>query len=313
MTRRMWLLMVLLAALWGSSYLFIKVALQEGVAPVSIVFARIALGALVLVPIAGRVGALAPLRSALRPVLVIAVVQIVFPFLLIAYGERFIASSQAGILFAATPMWAVLLAQRHDHDERPATIAVLGVVTGLVGVVVLLGIDVGGGRQAIVGGLMVLVASAAYAIGSLYLKRQLKDARAVGVAAAALLTGALLLVPAQLFALPAHPLSLQAVGSLLLLGVGGTGIAFAINYTLIAQIGPGRASLVAYIAPGCAVIFGVALLGEPLGAGMILGLGLILGGSWIAARDGATAHSGCLPRPSTRPFTRVPQLAGTRA
>ena len=240
MTRRMWLLMVLLAALWGSSYLFIKVALQEGVAPVSIVFARLALGALVLVPIAGRVGALAPLRSVLRPVLVIAVVQIVIPFLLIAYGERFIASSQAGILFAATPIWAMLLAQRYDHGERPATTAVLGVVTGLVGVVVLLGIDFGGGRQAIVGALMVLLASAAYAIGSLYLKRQLKDARAVGVAAAALLTGALLLVPAQLFALPARPLSLQAVGSLLVLGVGGTGIAFAINYTLIAQIGQPR-------------------------------------------------------------------------
>lgn len=284
MTRRMWLLMLLLGALWGSSYLFIKVALQEGVAPVAIVFARIVLGALVLVPIAGRV-ALARLRSVLRPIVVIALLQIVLPFLLIAYGEQFIASSQTGILFAATPIWAVLLAQRHGRGEPSGTIAVHGVFMGLVGVVLTLGIDLGGGLEAIAGGLMVLLASMTYAVGSLYLKRHLRDARAVGVAAGALLTGALLLIPAGLVALASHPLSMRAVGSLLVLGVGGTGIAFAINYTLIAQIGADRASLVAYIAPGCAVVYGVALLGERLGSGVILGLGLILGGSWIAGRE----------------------------
>ena len=306
MTRRMWLLMALLAALWGSSYLFVKVALQEGVEPVCIVFARLALGALVLVPIAWRRGALAPLRGALGPIALVATVQIVLPFLLIAYGERFIASSQTGILFAATPIWAVLLAHRHNGGEHPGAGAVLGVLTGLVGVAFLLGVDLGGGREAIAGGALVLLATIAYAIGSLYFKRRLEGARAIGAAAGALLTGALLLVPVVGFALPAHLPSLWAVGSLLALGAGGTGLAFAINYTLIAEIGPDRASLVAYIAPGCAVIYGVALLGEPLGVGVIVGLVLILGGSWIAARE---------PRPKrTPPVTpRVPHLAREEA
>jgi drug/metabolite transporter (DMT)-like permease len=106
---------------------------------------------------------------------------------------------------------------------------------------------------------------------------------AVGLAASTMVAGALVLAPAVLFTLPSHAPSLASAGSLLALGAGGTGIAFAIYYTLIADIGPGRASLVAYIAPGFAVLYGVSLLSEPLTAGALLGLVLILVGSWIAA------------------------------
>jgi drug/metabolite transporter (DMT)-like permease len=283
MARRSWLLMALVAALWGASYLFIKVALQHGIAPAFIVFVRIALGALVLVPIALRAGVLSLRRELLRPIVFVAVVQVVSPFLLIAYGERYVASSLTGILFAAAPLCTVLLALRYDHEEYPRGIARVGVVMGIVGVVLLFGVDLTGDWKAVAGGLMVLLASLGYAVGSLYLKHQLQGARAVGIAASTLVAGAVLLVPAAVFSLPAHAPSLEAVGALLVLGVGGTGIAFAINYTLIAEIGPGRASLVAYIAPACAVFYGVVLLAEPLTVGAILGLGFILGGSWLAA------------------------------
>ena len=103
MHRRAWLLMALLAALWGASYLFIKVALEDGVHPLFIVFARIALGALVLVPLALRAGALRPLRGLEGPIVLMALVQVVVPFLLITYGERHIASSLTGILVSAAP------------------------------------------------------------------------------------------------------------------------------------------------------------------------------------------------------------------
>src|SRR5436190_16333765 len=105
MTRRSWLLMGLLAALWGASYLFIKVGLDDGLHPVFIVFARIALGAAALVPIAVRQGALGAMRGRWGAVAFMAIVQVVVPFLLITYGERYVASSLAGILVASAPIF----------------------------------------------------------------------------------------------------------------------------------------------------------------------------------------------------------------
>ncbi|MBA3326878.1 MAG: DMT family transporter [Solirubrobacterales bacterium] len=283
MTRRAWLLMVLLAALWGASYMFIKVGLDDGLDPVFVVFSRIVLGALVLVPIALRAGAFAPLRGRWGAIAVIAVVQVVVPFLLITFGQERIASSLAGILVSAAPIFTALIAIRVDQEERARGIAGAGIVVGIVGVVLLFGVDLSGDASALAGGLMVLLAALGYAVGVLYLKHRLSGVPPVGIAAATMVLGTLVLLPAVPFALPDAAPSLEATGSLLALGAGGTGIAFLIFYTLIAAIGPGRASIVAYIAPGFAVGYGVALLGEPLTAGGVLGLGLILGGSWLAA------------------------------
>jgi drug/metabolite transporter (DMT)-like permease len=295
MNRRAWLLMALLAGLWGASYLFIKVALDDGMPPVFIVFARIALGAAVLVPIAARAGVLRAMRGLAGPILVMAGVQVVLPFLLITYGERHIASSLTGILVSAAPIFTALIASRYDDDERPHGIATAGVVMGIVGVALLFGVDLSGDAAALAGGLMVLLASAGYAVGALYLKHRLQAVPPVGIAASTMVAGTLLLLPAVLFALPAQAPSLKAAGSLLALGAGGTGIAFAIFYTLISEIGPGRASLVAYIAPGFAVFYGVSLLGEPLTAGALAGLVLILAGSWIAAEGRLPGRSRATP------------------
>jgi drug/metabolite transporter (DMT)-like permease len=283
MNRRAWLLMALLAGLWGASYLFIKVALEDGMPPLFIVFARIALGAIVLVPIARRAGALRAVRGMTGPIVFMAVVQVVVPFLLITYGERHIASALAGILVSAAPIFTALLAVRYDDEERPHGVAIAGVVMGIIGVTLLFGVDLSGDAAALAGGLMVLLATVGYAIGSLHLKHRLQGVPAVGIAASTMVAGALVLAPFVLFALPPHAPSLKAAGALLALGAGGTGIAFAIYYTLIVDIGPGRASLVAYIAPGFAVLYGVWLLSEPLTVGALLGLVLILVGSWIAA------------------------------
>lgn len=275
--------MALLAGLWGASYLFIKVALEDGMPALFIVFARIALGALVLLPIAARAGVLAQMRGLSKPILFMAIVQVVVPFTLITYGESHIASSLTGILVSAAPIFTALIAARYDEEERPHGIATAGVVMGIVGVALLFGVDLSGDATALAGGLMVLLASIGYAIGSLYLKHRLQGVPAVGIAASTMVAGTIVLLPVVLFALPDHAPSLEAFGSLLALGAGGTGIAFAIYFTLIAEIGPGRASLVAYIAPGFAVLYGVTLLSEPLTMGAVLGLLLILAGSWIAA------------------------------
>jgi drug/metabolite transporter (DMT)-like permease len=129
----------------------------------------------------------------------------------------------------------------------------------------------------------VLLASAGYAIGSLYLKHRLQGVPPIGLAASTLLAGTLVLILPALLLPPPHAPSLGTVAALFALGAGGTGLGFAIFFTLIVEVGPGRASLVAYIAPGFAVLYGVWLLGEPLTAAAIVGLVLILAGSWVAA------------------------------
>jgi len=116
MNRRAWLLMALLAGLWGASYLFIKVALEDDVAPIFVVFARIALGAAVLVPLAWRSGALQGTRGWTGPIVFMALIQVVIPFLLITYGEQHIASSLTAILVSAAPIFTALIAVRYDDD-----------------------------------------------------------------------------------------------------------------------------------------------------------------------------------------------------
>ena len=301
MTRRSWLLMGLLAALWGASYLFIKVALDDGLDPIFIVFARIALGAAVLVPIAIRQGAMGAIRGRWGAIAFMAIVQVVVPFLLITYGEQHIASSLAGILVASAPIFTALIAARFDAEERPRGVAAAGVVLGIFGVVLLFGVDLSGDAAALAGGLMVLLASLGYAVGALFLKHRLRGVPAVGIAASTLIVGTLVLLPAAAFTLPSAMPSAKAIGSLLLLGAGGTGIAFLIFYTLIADIGPSRAALVAYIAPGFAVLYGVWLLDEPLTAGAVLGLVLILAGSWIAAEGRLPGQARVVPAAPLEP------------
>src|SRR3954464_10601251 len=173
--RRHWILFALLSAFWGASYLFIKIGLEHGLSAPVIVFWRIALAAVVLLPLARRMGALDGLRSRLGPLAVLAAVQVAAPFLLITFGERHISSSLAGILVATAPIFTFLLAFAIDQEERTGAIGVLGVGAGIGGVVLLLGVDTSGTAAALVGGLMVVLASLGYALGSYYLKRRFKD------------------------------------------------------------------------------------------------------------------------------------------
>ena len=283
MNRRSWLLMGLLAALWGASYMFIKVNLDDGMSPVFLVFARLALGALVLVPLALREGALAEVRRYRWAILFVAVVQVAVPFLLIALGQRHVASSLTGILIASSPIFTALIAARYDAEERPYGIAIAGIFVGIVGVALLFGVDLSGDSQALAGGLMIVLAALGYAVGALYLKHGLRGMAPIGIAASTITVAALLMAPFAPFALPDHGPSPEALAALLALGAGSSGVGFWIFYTLVQGVGPGRASLVAYIAPGFSVIYGATLLDEAITAGAIFGLVLILAGSWIAA------------------------------
>lgn len=283
MERRNWILLLALAALWGASYLFIKIGLDD-LSPAGVVFARTALAALVLMPFAIRSGGLASLRNRLGLVAALAAMQVAGPFLLISAGERHIASSLAGILVASAPIFTALFAVWIDHSERLHGRGLVGMVVGIVGVALLLGVDAGGSGAALGGGLMVVLASVGYAIGAFALKRWFAGHQPIALVAATMTASAAMTFPLALLDLPSH-VGLDTVGAMLALGMGGTGIAFVIYYTLNHSVGPTRTSLVAYIAPVFALIYGVTLLDEGFGVATAAGIVLIVGGSWLAARS----------------------------
>ena len=290
MSRRSWIQFGFLAAFWGASYLFIKVALEDVFEPPMIVFLRTALAALVLVPFAMKSGALGELRKRLGVVAFLALLQVAAPFMLISFGQEHISSSMAGILVATAPIFTFLLAIWISQEERAHGIGLAGVGLGIVGVVLLLGIDAGGGAAALAGGLMVVLASLGYALGAYYLKRKLSGIEPVAIVAATMAASAILAAPVAAFSLPTAAPSLEAVASLTALGVLGTGVSFVLFYSLIATVGPAKASLVAYIAPGFAVIYGVVLLDESFTLATAAGLLLIVGGSWLAAEGRLPWH-----------------------
>jgi drug/metabolite transporter (DMT)-like permease len=278
--RRNWILLLLLAALWGASYLFIKIGLDD-LSPAGIVFSRTALAALVLLPFAIRSGGMAPLRSRAPGLFALAAVQVAGPFLLISAGERHIASSLAGILVASAPIFTAIFAIWVDQAERLSANGIVGVAIGILGVALLLGVDVSGSGLA--GGLMVVLASVGYAIGGFALKRYFTGYQPLALVASTMSASAVMTLPLFLIDLPSH-VGLDTVGAMSVLGLGGTGIAFVIYYTLNHAIGPTKTSLVAYVAPVFAVVYGVTLLDESFGVTTAIGIVLIIGGSWLAAR-----------------------------
>ena len=282
MGRRDWTLLLILGAVWGSSYLLIKIGLRD-FSPAMVVFGRVTLGAAVLLPIAARRGALAGMRPLWPVLLVVALVQIAGPFALISAGEQHLSSALAGVLIASAPIFTAILAIAFDPEDRSQGMRGAGVIVGIVGVGVLLGFDLGTGENELIGAIMVVLASLGYAIGGLLLKKRLGGLEPIGIAAVVLSISAAATLPFALAGLPDQAPAAGPVAAIATLGVVGTGLAFAIFYTLIARVGPSRAFVVSYVAPAWAVVYGAVLLDESITVATIAGLALIVGGSYLAA------------------------------
>ena len=286
MSRRGWWLFLALGLIWGIPYLLIRIAVAD-IPPVFVAFARTAIGALLLLPVAMMRGELRAALRHWRPLLLFTLVEISVPWWLLGYAETRINSSTAGLLIALVPViTAGLMAAsgREALDGRRA----LGLAVGLGGVVALVGLDID-----ITHGWAVaaaLTTALGYALGPIVISRSLSGVPPLGVIAASLALATLLYVP---FALPAMPtqVSLQAAGSVLTLGVVCTALAFLLFFALIAEVGPTRATVITYVNPLVALLLGVSLLDEPLTAGMLVGLALVLLGSFLATSRGAAAHA----------------------
>jgi drug/metabolite transporter (DMT)-like permease len=292
MTPRAWLLFTLSCVIWGIPYLFIKVAVDAGVAPAFVAWARVALGAALLLPIALRRGALRGLRGRGGAIAGYAACEIAVPFVLIAVGERYISSSLAAILVSTMPLLLALVAVWVSPADRPTGLRLVGLVIGLGGVVALLGIDVGGRPGELLGAALVLIATLCYAIAPLIVSRSLADLDPLGPVTASLVVSAFALLPAAIVGWPHAVPSVSAIVAIAVLGVVCTVLGLVIFFQLIAAAGASRASVITYVNPLVAVIIGVVALQERVGAMSLVGLVLILGGSWLAAGGGGAVDSG---------------------
>jgi drug/metabolite transporter (DMT)-like permease len=282
MSARAWAGFAAMSTVWGIPYLFIKVAVDDGVSPGFLAWSRVVLAAAVLLALAWHAGTLGSLRGRWRWLVMFAVVEIAVPFPLIAEGERHVDSSVAAIVIATAPLIVALLALRFDASERVSGARLAGLLIGLGGVVALVGIDIAGRPDELLAAAAILVAAAGYAAGPMVLNRKLADADPRATMGASLAVAGILLTPLAVGGAPASVPSDRAVVALLILGLVCTAAAFVIYSGLIAEIGPGRALVITYVAPVVAVALGTTVLGERPGAGAIAGLLLIIAGSWLS-------------------------------
>ncbi|MEX2612043.1 MAG: DMT family transporter [Gaiellaceae bacterium] len=283
---RYWPMLFLLAAIWGASYVFIKVALEDiEPAPMMAMRALVA-GLMLAVFLAATMGgrrALAELAQAWRPALVLGTLNAAIPFWLIAWGEKHVDSSVAGIAQSTVPIFTFLLATHFLPHEHVGVTRIAGVALGFLGVAVLAGFDPDGGWLAVAGTLAVVLSSVTYAASGVYGQLRVRTVAGPVLATGSMLAGGLILLPLALFQLPTHAPDTASIASLLALTILGTAFAQLILFRMLRLYGSRRLSLVTYLIPGFAVFYGAVLLDEPVTVAALGGLVLILAGVALAS------------------------------
>jgi drug/metabolite transporter (DMT)-like permease len=279
---RAWSAFAAMAFLWGIPYLFIKVAVDDGVPPVFVAWSRIVMGAAVLLALAWRAGTLGTVRGRWRWIAAFSVAEIAIPFPLISIGEVHVDSSLAAIVIAAVPLIVALLAVVFAPAERADGRRLAGLVVGFAGVVALVGLDLTGSVEELLGALAILGAAVGYAIGPMLLRAKLSDLDPRATMGVSLGVATVLLAPFAALDPPTETPPGSALLSIVVLGLFCTAVAFVVYSHLVGEVGAGRAVVITYVAPVVALALGVAVLGESPGPGAVVGLLLILAGSWLS-------------------------------
>lgn len=281
MSRRGWILFLLLGFIWGLPYLLIKVAVDELTPPV-IIFLRVFIAAAVLIPIAWKKGYLSQLSGHWPWIIGFALIEMAGPFGALTYAEIRLSSSMTGLLVAAVPIVAAIIAWRLGMDDRLTGTRLAGLGIGILGVAALVGLDVTGGDVGSVAALMITVVG--YALGPIIVARKLTEVPALAAIAMAVLINSIIYAPFAYFTWPTSSVSAITWASVIALGLICTALAFILFFALVAEVGPARTTVITYINPAVAVVLGIVILSEPITAGLLIGFPLILLGSFLATR-----------------------------
>jgi len=285
-----WLLLLALAAMWGSSFMFNRLAVAS-LPPWTVVAGRIGIAALVLVIVVHAAGKrLPPLGRTWAPYALIALIGNAVPFYLITWGQQVVESALAGILMAMMPLSTIVLAHFLIAGEHLTRQRAAGFATGFAGIVLLMGpaalAGVGGDALRIISQLSVLGGALCYALQSVLTRLIIKGDVLVS-AAATMLVASLMVVPVALWLEQPWTLAMtsRSAAAVIWLGLGPTALATILYFMLIRSAGPSFMSMVNYLSPGVAVFLGVALMGEHPHANAYFGLALILAGIAISRRQ----------------------------
>ena len=278
--------LLLLAAIWGSSFMFIEIALDD-LSPAATMSGRLlvataALGT-VLVVRRGWRQSVRSLREFGLPGFVLGVISTALPFWLIAWGQTHIDSGIAAIGNASMPIFVALLAIRFAPHERVTGFRAFGIALGIVGVGVLVGVNPEGGISGVIGTLAVVVAATSYAAGSLFSQHKLGNTSGLLVSTASVFWGLVVILPFGIVQGPGDVPGWKALVSVATLGLLGTAIGLMMYLSMLEKHGSSRASLVVYLLPPTALFYGAVFLDEPLRITALVGLGLILAGVAIAS------------------------------
>jgi drug/metabolite transporter (DMT)-like permease len=275
-----WLIFLALGLMWGSSYLFIKIAVND-FGTFTLVALRLAVGAALLWTVLRVAGQRLPReRRVYGHLLVMALVNIAIPFLLITWAERNVESALAAVLTSLVPLFVVVLAPLFIHDEPLRVNGIIGLVVGFVGVVVLTSREFTGAASDLVSVLALVGSSVSYAAGAVYSRRNVRGVAPMvpavfQVTFAAIITGAIALLFEQPWNARPDP---SAIGAILWLGLLGSGVAYLAFFRLLGRWGATRTSLVAYVLPIVGIVLGFLVLQEPIDGRMVAGTALIIGG-----------------------------------
>jgi drug/metabolite transporter (DMT)-like permease len=283
MNRRGILLFAAMCVIWGIPYLLIRVAVSE-ITPVMLVFARTAIGALILVPVVLARGGLRGIGRKWIPLLGFAAAEIAGPWVLLFSAEQHISSSLAGLLVSAVPLVGVAIAPLFGSRERMGPLGIAGLAVGVVGVAAIVGLDFHASDAAALGQMALVVVG--YAVGPAIIARFLKDVPSVTVTGLSLAACAVGYAPLAIVQWPHALPSAWVLVSIGVLAVVCTAAAFLLFYELIAAIGPVRATVITYVNPAVAAVLGIILLHEKFTLGMGIGFVLVLCGSILATRRG---------------------------
>jgi drug/metabolite transporter (DMT)-like permease len=274
-------LLLVLGAIWGASFMFIEVADRE-LEPTTLMAGRLIISAVILLPILVASIGVRPALGALRKVAVVGfvsgIVNAALPFTLIAWGQTHVDSGTAAIANASMPIFVVLLAWRLRRSESVRGARLVGVLLGFAGVGVLAGANPHGGWWAVAGTLAVVLAALCYAAGALYAQHHIAAVPVLVFSTAQCVAGGLVLLPFGLAQMPSEVPGWKPIASVLALGVAGTAVGTLLYYRLVALHGSARASLVVYLLPPFALVYGSTLLDESLSAQKLIGLVLVLAG-----------------------------------